>query len=337
MSWRVCDYITTGGGASFTISRGIQMERHLLSDEGVQVHIMKAISTATEGLGGVSRRTGRTRADRNARHGTAETWEEKTKHTSQTDMPGCLCIIPLSPRKSQPNPGCHNVPRSTHGFLQLTVQRYGLSEGLQVRFHRAARLWGRRSACRYHGDSGWGTRRPWRGDFSTQEADEVFSPDGSSAFFHPRNHLLVPALIAYLNAQIIAALAGLHALCWKDGVQGWMSSRRHAYTSRKTWSSQLLTFVHVGDGCGCILERHPQRETLLLTHSICGWYLTVNLIVTFFLFKLQMCPIETVYSGQPLKTILYTHTHTENNRSYELLLMIMSVFVYWWKIMMKTT
>lgn len=72
MSWRVCDDVTAGSRASFTIGCGIQMECHLLSDEGVEVHVMKTIPTTTEGLGRVGWGAGRTGAHRNACHGTAE-------------------------------------------------------------------------------------------------------------------------------------------------------------------------------------------------------------------------------------------------------------------------
>lgn len=76
MSGRVCDDITTGGRASFTIGCGIQMECHLLSNERVEVHVMKTVPTTTEGLGRMSWGTRGTRAHRNACHGTAKTWKE---------------------------------------------------------------------------------------------------------------------------------------------------------------------------------------------------------------------------------------------------------------------
>lgn len=74
MSGRVCDHITTGGRTSFTVACGIQMECHLFSNEGVEVHIVKAIPTTSEGLCRVGWGTGGTRAYGNASHGTAKTW-----------------------------------------------------------------------------------------------------------------------------------------------------------------------------------------------------------------------------------------------------------------------
>lgn len=79
MSRRVCDDVTTGGRASFTIGCGIQVKCHLLRDEGVEVHIVKTIPASTEGLGRVSRGTRRTRTHRNACHGTTKAWGEKRK------------------------------------------------------------------------------------------------------------------------------------------------------------------------------------------------------------------------------------------------------------------
>lgn len=76
------------------------------------------------------------------------------------------------------------------------MQRYGFSERLQVRLYRAVRLWGR-GAARH---SGRGTRRPRRGNFAAQEADEIFASDGSSALLHPGDHVLVPALVAQMDA-----------------------------------------------------------------------------------------------------------------------------------------
>lgn len=35
-----------------------------------------------------------------------------------------------------------------------------------------------------------------------------------------------------------------------------------------------LTFVHVGDGSGCILEGHPEGKALLLTFSVCEPHFT---------------------------------------------------------------
>lgn len=31
----------------------------------------------------------------------------------------------------------------------------------------------------------------------------------------------------------------------------------------------LLAFIQISDSCGCILEGHPEGESLLLTYSIC--------------------------------------------------------------------
>lgn len=95
-----------------------------------------------------------------------------------------------------------------HAVFRGTLQSYGFSERLQVRLYRAVCLWGRGAAC----DSGRGTRRPWRWNFATQETDEIFTSNSSSAFLNPRNHILVPALVAQMDAQVIAPLASLHAL-----------------------------------------------------------------------------------------------------------------------------
>lgn len=184
MSRWVCDDITTGGRASFTIGCGIQMERHLLSNEGVEVHVMETIPTATEGLGGVSWGTGRTRTHRNACHGTAKTWREKKNVNSQQTI-WTLDIEFLE----------FNSVFLNWAFWP-TMQCYGLSKRLQVGLHRAACLWGWWSACRHHGNSGRGASRSWRWNFATQEADEVFTPDRSSAFLNPCNHILIPALVA---------------------------------------------------------------------------------------------------------------------------------------------
>lgn len=73
MSRRVCNNIATGGGATFTSGRGIHVTGHFLSDEGVEVHVMKAVPTATVGLSGVCWGTRRTRTHRNARHGATKT------------------------------------------------------------------------------------------------------------------------------------------------------------------------------------------------------------------------------------------------------------------------
>lgn len=93
-----------------------------------------------------------------------------------------------------------------------TLQRYGFSERLQVRLYRAIRLWGRGTAR----DSGRGTRRSWWRNFAAQETDKIFTSDGSSALLHPRDHILVPALVAQMDAQVIAPLASLHALWWDE-------------------------------------------------------------------------------------------------------------------------
>lgn len=77
-----------------------------------------------------------------------------------------------------------------------TLQSYGFSERLQVRLYRAVCLCGRGAAC----DSGRGTRRPWRWNFATQETDEIFTSNSSSAFLNPCNHILVPALVAQMDA-----------------------------------------------------------------------------------------------------------------------------------------
>lgn len=79
MSGWVCDNITTWGRTSFTIACGIQMECHLLSNEGVEVHIMKTIPTTTEGLCRVSWGARRSRTHRYACHGTTKTWGKKKK------------------------------------------------------------------------------------------------------------------------------------------------------------------------------------------------------------------------------------------------------------------
>lgn len=77
MSRRVCNNITTGGGATFTSGGGIHVAGHFLSNEGVEVHVMKTVPTTTEGLSRVSWGTRRTRTHRNTCHGTAKTWKGK--------------------------------------------------------------------------------------------------------------------------------------------------------------------------------------------------------------------------------------------------------------------
>lgn len=79
MSGWVCDNITTGGRASFTIGRGIQMKCHLLSNEGVEVNVVKTVPTTTEGLCRVSWGTRRARTHRNACHGTTKTCKGKER------------------------------------------------------------------------------------------------------------------------------------------------------------------------------------------------------------------------------------------------------------------
>lgn len=53
------------------------MECHLLSYEGVEVHIMKPVPTTTERLCGVSWGTRRTRTHRDAGHGTTKAWKRR--------------------------------------------------------------------------------------------------------------------------------------------------------------------------------------------------------------------------------------------------------------------
>lgn len=48
------------------------MKCHFLSNERVEIHVMKTIPTTTEGLGGVSWGTRGARTHRNASHGAAE-------------------------------------------------------------------------------------------------------------------------------------------------------------------------------------------------------------------------------------------------------------------------
>lgn len=63
------------------------MECHLLSYEGVEVHIMKPVPTTTERLCGVSWGTRRTRTHRDAGHGTTKAWKgmgEKRKKRNKT-------------------------------------------------------------------------------------------------------------------------------------------------------------------------------------------------------------------------------------------------------------
>lgn len=47
MSRRVCNNITTGGGATFTSGCGIHVAGHFLGYEGVEVHVVKTVPTAT--------------------------------------------------------------------------------------------------------------------------------------------------------------------------------------------------------------------------------------------------------------------------------------------------
>lgn len=75
MSRGVCDDVTTGGGAAFAIGSGIQMERHLLCDKSVKVHVMQAVPAPAQGLGGVSGGTRGPRAHRDTGHSTAETMQ----------------------------------------------------------------------------------------------------------------------------------------------------------------------------------------------------------------------------------------------------------------------
>lgn len=157
-----------------------------------------------------------------------------------------------------------------------TLQRYGFSERLQVRLYRAIRLWGRGTAR----DSGRGTRRSWWRNFAAQETDKIFTSDGSSALLHPRDHILVPALVAQMDAQVIAPLASLHALWW-DETNMFKDVRtakgQHMWT---TWGvflyDVILAFVQVSDSCCCILKGHPERDALLLTYSICKYCLSVR-------------------------------------------------------------
>lgn len=178
MSRWVCNDITTGGRASFTIGCGIQVASHLLCDEGIEIHIMKTVPATTEGLGRVSRGTRRARTYRNACHGATKAWREKQcmklGHTAWTQASNLLWNKAFWP----------------------TMQCYGFSERLQVCLHGAARLWGWRSTCRNHGNSGRGASCPWRWYFATQETDEVLASDSSSAFLDPCNHILIPALVA---------------------------------------------------------------------------------------------------------------------------------------------
>lgn len=71
----VCDDVTTGGGAAFAIGSGIQMERHLLRDKSVKVHIVQAIPAAAQGLSGVSGGTRGPGAHRDTGHSTTETMQ----------------------------------------------------------------------------------------------------------------------------------------------------------------------------------------------------------------------------------------------------------------------
>lgn len=88
------------------------------------------------------------------------------------------------------------LSNSDNKRLLGTLQSYGFSERLQVRLYGAVRLCGR-GAARH---SGRGARCPWGWNFATQETDEIFASNSSSAFLNPRNHVLVPALVAQVDA-----------------------------------------------------------------------------------------------------------------------------------------
>lgn len=87
------------------------------------------------------------------------------------------------------------------------MQSDGLPKRLQVCLDGRARLRGWR-----HGDSGWSPGAPWGRGFATQEADEVFTPDGPPPLLYPGENVLVAPLMANLNAELVAALVRFHTL-----------------------------------------------------------------------------------------------------------------------------
>lgn len=101
--------------------------------------------------------------------------------------------------------------------ILITVQCYGLSEGLQVSLHRTVSLWGRWATCRHHGNSRWCPSCSGRWDFATEETNELFSSDGSSAFLHPCNYLFISTLAAQVDTYITASLKGFYALYRNTG------------------------------------------------------------------------------------------------------------------------
>lgn len=95
----------------------------------------------------------------------------------------------------------------------FTMQSYGFPEGLQISLYRWASFrWS--SSARGHYSQSWGSSRvSWWRNFPTQEADQIFSTNSSSALFNPSQHILIASLIANLNSNIKTSLMGIHAFC----------------------------------------------------------------------------------------------------------------------------
>ena len=75
--------------------------------------------------------------------------------------------------------------------IGLTMQCYGLPEGLEVGLHRRARLrWWISSTRGHHGQPGVGPAAPVWWCFAAQKADEILPANGSPALFHPGQHVL---------------------------------------------------------------------------------------------------------------------------------------------------
>ena len=121
----------------------------------------------------------------------------------------------------------------------FTMQSYGFPEGLQISLYRWASFrWS--SSVRGHYSQSWGSSRiSWWRNLSTQEADQIFSTNSSSALFNPSQHILIASLIANLNSNIKTSLLSIPAF-----------------------------FVEFRGGGGCVLEGNPQRQSWLLTHPV---------------------------------------------------------------------
>lgn len=119
------------------------------------------------------------------------------------------------------------------------MRSYGFLEGLLISLYRRASF-RRSSSVRGHYSQSWGSSRiSWRRNLSTQEADQIFSTNSSSARFNPSQHILTASLIANLNSNVKTSLLSIPAF-----------------------------FVEVRGGGGCVLEGNPQRKSWLLTHPV---------------------------------------------------------------------